>query len=116
MGFSRTDPCLYSHRSERGVCIVGVYVDDIVCANLGCMLHEELVMCVDNTAAIDIAQNMGVTARTKHFTDAIHYFRDLVDRKCMLPVHVFTDRQRADGFTNPLPRHYFLDWVDTLVH
>ena len=87
-----------------------------VCADLGCMLRGELIMCVDNTAAIDIARNMGVTARTKHFTDAIHYFRDLVDRKCMLPVHVSTDRQRADGFTKPLPRHTFLDWVDTLVH
>ena len=87
-----------------------------VCADLGCMLYGELVMCVDNTAAIDIAQNMGVTARTKRFIDAIHYFRDLVDRKCMLPVHVSTDRQRADGFTKPLPRHTFLTWVDTLVH
>ena len=87
-----------------------------LCEDLGCVLRGELILCVDNTAAIDIAHNLGVTARTKHFTDAIHYFRDLVYRMCILPVHVTTDRQRADGFTKPLPKHTFLSWVDTLVH
>ena len=87
-----------------------------LCESLGHVLRGALVLCVDNTAAIDIAHNLGVTARTKHFTDAIHYFRDLVDRMCILPVHVTTDRQRADGFTKPLPKHIFLPWVDTLVH
>ena len=87
-----------------------------LCESLGHVLKGALVLCVDNTAAIDIAHNLGVTARTKHFTDAIHYFRDLVDRMCVLPVHVTTDRQRADGFTKPLPKHLFLPWVDTLVH
>ena len=51
-----------------------------VCDDLGVTLHGDLVMCVDNTAAIDIGNNMGVTQHTKHFTDAVHYFRDLSGR------------------------------------
>ena len=87
-----------------------------VCDDLGITLHGDLIMCVDYTAAIDIANNMGVTQRTKHFTDAVHYFRDLVDRKCILPVHVTTDRQRADGFTKPLSRHTYLTWRSWILH
>ena len=30
------------------------------------------VVCVDNRAAIEIAHNIGVTSRNKHFVDAIH--------------------------------------------
>ena len=59
---------------------------------------------------------MGVTARNKHFKDAIHYFRDLVDRKFVIPVHVSTDLQRADGFTKPLMNTKFLQWIDWLIH
>ena len=87
-----------------------------LCEDMGCTLRGRLVLCVDNTAAIAIAHNLGVTARTKHFTDAIHYFRDLVYRMRVMPVHVTTDRQRADGFTKPLPKHTLLAWIDTLVH
>ena len=38
-----------------------------------------ITLCVDNRAAINIAENMGVTSKSKHFVDAIHYFRHLVD-------------------------------------
>ena len=57
-----------------------------VCQDLGSILVGDLILAVDNEAAIDIAQNMGVTARNKHFTDAIHYFRDQVDRQAVTPV------------------------------
>ena len=87
-----------------------------ICSELGIKLHGELVLAVDNEAAIQIANNMGVTARNKHFKDAIHYFRDLVDRKFVIPVHVSTDLQRADGFTKPLMNTKFLQWIDWLIH
>ena len=66
---------------------------------MGFTLHGNLILIVDNTAAIDVANNMGVTARTKHFRMAVHYFRDLVQQNSITPIHVFTHFQRADGFT-----------------
>ena len=44
-----------------------------------------MVLCVDNTAAIDIAHDVGVSARTKHFDRAIHYLRDLTQARRILP-------------------------------
>ena len=56
-------------------------------------------MAVDNKAAIKIVENQGVTARNKHFTDAIHYVRHLHDYGVVKPVFVRTKYQLADGFT-----------------
>ena len=86
-----------------------------VCQDLGATLVGDLILAVDNEAAIDIAQNMGVTARNKHFTDAIHYFRNQVDVRAVTPVHVATDLQRADGFTKPLVKTKFIEWARWLV-
>ena len=55
-------------------------------------------MCVDNKAAIEIAHNLGVTSRNKHFVDAIHYFRHVVDHLLVIPTRVITKHQHADGF------------------
>jgi len=84
-----------------------------VCNELGVALHGKLALGVDNTAAIEIANNMGVTGRNKHFIDAIHYFRDQVDRECIMPIHVTTDLQRADGFTKPVKD--FIKWMKWLL-
>ena len=37
-----------------------------------------LVLGVDNEAAIKKANNAGVAGRNKHFTDAIHHFREML--------------------------------------
>jgi hypothetical protein len=46
-----------------------------VCGDLGLVLRGRLCLAVDNTAAIAICENPGVTARNKHFSDAVHYVR-----------------------------------------
>ena len=61
-----------------------------VCADMGVILQGRLVLCVDNTAAIDIAHDVGVSARTKHFDRAIHYLRDLTQLRRILPLFVGT--------------------------
>ena len=81
-----------------------------VCRDLGITLHGDLVLAVDNEAAIKIANNAGVTGRNKHFTDAIHYFREMVECKSIYPAHVSTHLQRADGFTKALDNKKFRDW------
>ena len=72
------------------------------------------VLAVDNEAAIKIATNLGVTARNKHFADALHYFRHLVDHLVVKPTFVRTTMQRADGFTKPLGKTLFRPWVASL--
>ena len=49
-----------------------------LCSDMGFPFDGPLAFGVDNTAAIDVAYNMGVSGRTKHFNMAIHYFRDCV--------------------------------------
>ena len=65
---------------------------------------------VDNTAAIAICENPGVTARNKHFSDAVHYVRHEYDHGRIRLVFVTTDKQRADGFTKPLESAAFHKW------
>ena len=70
---------------------------------------------MDNEAAIKIAENMGVTAGNKHFEDAIHYFRHLVDFRVVAPVYVTTTNQHADGFTKPLDGSKFKAWREMIM-
>ena len=78
-----------------------------ICADMGVLLQGRLVLCVDNTAAIDVAHDVGVSARTKHFDRAIHYLRDLTQMRRILPYFVNTHRQRADGYTKALDKSTF---------
>ena len=84
-------------------------------SDLGFPPKGPVVLAVDNQAAIKIAENVGVTARTKHFVDAIHYFRHLVDHRVVVPTFVRTNFQRADGFTKPLGKGVFRDWTRKLL-
>ena len=84
--------------------------------DLGVKISGPTVLAVDNQAAIKIAQNMGVTARNKHFLDAIHYFRHQVDHQVVHPTFVTTINQWADGFTKPLDPKKFKDWRKYLIN
>ena len=86
-----------------------------VCADMGVVLNGRLVLAVDNTACMDIACDVGVSGRTKHFDRAIHYMRDLTQYKRILPAYVRTDLQRADGFTKALDKSKFNAWVPNVL-
>ena len=92
-----------------------VFVRNVL-VDLGFTLVHPTVLCVDNKAAIEIAHNLGVTSRNKHFVDAIHYFRHLVDHRVIVPTHVLTRSQRADGFTKCLGKSPFKAWLRLLLH
>ena len=87
-----------------------------ICADMGFTLNGKLCLIVDNSAAIDVANNMGVTARTKHFKMAVHYFRDLVQHNSIVPIHCFTYYQRADGFTKGLSKAKHIEWTNALYN
>ena len=86
-----------------------------LCDFLGIPVAGPSVLAVDNDAAIKIAQNMGVTARNKHFQEALHYFRHLCDHQYVLPTFVTTKNQRADGFTKALDGNTFKVWQKYVV-
>jgi len=82
---------------------------------MGVVLQGRLVLAVDNTAAIDIAYDVGVSGRTKHFDRAIHYLRDLTQMRRVVPIFVKTDLQRADGYTKALSKAAYLQWLSSVV-
>ena len=87
-----------------------------VCAELELgLLDGPVCLAVDNEAAIKIAENKGVTGRTKHFNDAIHYVRHMVDHLFIRLRYVSTRHQMADGFTKPLDKPLFRTWCSRLL-
>ena len=86
-----------------------------VCVELGVLLNGPVCLAVDNTAAISIAENRGVTGRTKHFMDAIHYIRHMIDYDYVRVRYVSTRHQLADGFTKPLEKTAFRSWCSRLM-
>ena len=86
-----------------------------VCSEIGLHLKGPVCLAVDNTAAIKIAENRGVTARTKHFSDALHYIRHMIDHLVVRVRYVSTHFQLADGFTKPLAKPQFRSWCSYLL-
>ena len=86
-----------------------------VCNELELGLSGRVCLAVDNEAAIKIAHNKGVTGRTKHFMDAIHYVRYMVDHLIVMLRYVSTNYQLADGFTKPLPKGKFRLWCSYIL-
>ena len=87
-----------------------------LCKDLGIQLNGPTILAIDNKAAIQVAKNMGVTGRNKHFEDTLHYFRHLVDHLLVEPTFVTTKHQRADGFTKPLVPSLYNPWKRNVVH
>ena len=95
--------------------VVGLVGLVVILVELGVKLRGPVALAVDNQAAIKIGQNRGVTARTKHFTDAIHYIRHMVDHRVIRVRYVRTEHQLADGFTKPLAKSQSRAWCSRLL-
>ena len=83
--------------------------------DLGFTLQGRLALGVDNTAAIDVARNMGVTARNKHFEREIHYIREQYELRRITLIHIPTTKQVADIFTKCLDPTTFKRFRDCLL-
>ena len=79
-------------------------------------LRNQLVLGVDNTAAIDVANNLGVTGRNKHYELEIHYIREQVSLQRTRLMWIPTKYQTADLFTKTLDKTTFLRHRDTCLH
>ena len=87
-----------------------------LCLDLGVILEGRLVLGVDNTAVIDIAHDVGVSSRTKHFDRAIHYLRDMTQLRRIVPTFVSTTQQKADGYTKALDKSSYFKWLSLTFH
>ena len=85
-----------------------VFVREL-CRDMGFMITGPITMGVDNTAAIDIAKDVGVTKRNKHFERALHYIRKEINMLRDMAYFVPTVKQVADIFTKILDRKTFID-------
>ena len=74
---------------------------------MGYPITGPIMLAVDNTAAIDTANDVGVTKRNKHFERAIHYVREEVAHLRVRLMFVPTVSQMADIFTKGLDRKVF---------
>ena len=79
------------------------------------LLHElqagikgPFILAVDNTAAIKISEQRGVTKLTKHFDFAAYRIRDEVERQRVRCVFVDTYDQTADVLTKALTDYEFM--------
>jgi len=86
-----------------------------VLEDIGYPIYGRLVLGVDNTAAIDVANNPGVSARNKHFDRETHYIRTQVDEQKIDLVHLRTEYQTGDLFTKPLDKTTFIRHQSSLL-
>ncbi|GKD42512.1 hypothetical protein Tco_1267157 [Tanacetum coccineum] len=70
-------------------------------------IEEPITMYCDNTGAIAIANDHGVTKGARHFCAKVHYLRETIDLGDVRIEQIDTDDNLADPFTKALafPKH-----------
>nr|GEX48978.1 retrotransposon protein, putative, Ty1-copia subclass [Tanacetum cinerariifolium] len=70
-------------------------------------IEEPISMYCDNTGAIDIANESGITKGARHFRAKVHYIREVIEFGDIKLEKVHTDDNLVDPFTNALafPKH-----------
>nr|GEX08960.1 retrotransposon protein, putative, Ty1-copia subclass [Tanacetum cinerariifolium] len=65
-------------------------------------IEETISMYCDNTGAIDIANESGITKGVRHFRAKVHYIREVIEYGDIKLEKVHTDDNLADPFTKAL--------------
>ncbi|GKA29165.1 putative retrotransposon protein [Tanacetum coccineum] len=65
-------------------------------------IEEPINMYCDNTGAITIANESGITKGTRHFRAKVHYLREVIEYGDVKLEKVYTDDNLADLFTKAL--------------
>nr|GFA43091.1 hypothetical protein [Tanacetum cinerariifolium] len=70
-------------------------------------IEEPIIMYCDNTGAIVIANESGITKGARHFRTKVHYLREVIKYGDIKLEKVHTDDKLADLFTKALifPKH-----------
>jgi hypothetical protein len=72
--------------------------------DLGVLIHDAMVVHVDNQGAIALAKNSVFHDRSKHIDIQYHYTRGLVKERRIHLEYIPTTEMLADLLTKPLPR------------
>jgi len=75
-------------------------------SDYGLILYHILICC-DNTSAINLSENPIMHSRTKHIEIRHHFLRDHVQKGDCVLEFVDTKNQLDDIFTKPLPKESF---------
>nr|GEW23335.1 RNA-directed DNA polymerase, eukaryota [Tanacetum cinerariifolium] len=71
-------------------------------------IKEPISICCDNTGAITIANESGITKAASHFHAKVHYLREVIEYGDVKLERVHTNDNLADPFTKALafPKHF----------
>ncbi|GJY96395.1 hypothetical protein Tco_0513305 [Tanacetum coccineum] len=65
--------------------------------------EEPMKMYCDNTKAITISNEPGITKGAKHYRTKVHYLREVIELGDIILDKVYIDDNVADPFTKALP-------------
>ena len=85
---------------------------------LGLSIQAPFVSFIDNSAAIDVAKDYGVSGRTKHFELSIHVIRKMCEENFLHLEWIPTDGQLwlvKHSVTVPFPNFLLFLWVIAIL-
>ncbi|CAL3971482.1 unnamed protein product [Diplocarpon coronariae] len=91
-----------------------VYIKQIL-LELGFYIQNKLPLYTDNNRALLLAKNPQFHERTKHIAVKYHYIRDLISKGVIDLIYINTLSQKADGFTKPLAKPQFVEFLKQLA-
>ncbi|CAL3971483.1 unnamed protein product [Diplocarpon coronariae] len=91
-----------------------VYIKQIL-LELGFYIQNKLPLYTDNNRALLLAKNPQFHERTKHIAVKYHYIRDLISKGEIDLIYIYTLSQKADGFTKPLVKPQFVEFLKQLA-
>jgi hypothetical protein len=78
-----------------------------MCIPLACPIPHTMQVWCDNQATIIMADNMGVSERTKHIDVSRMFVREAILKGLVNMAYISTDANHADMFTKALPAEAF---------
>ena len=85
-----------------------------VVESMGMNIQLPMTLYVDNTGAINLAENWSTTGRTKHIDVRFHYLREMSEQGMIEIKFVKSERNVSDIFTKNLSERLFCHHTETL--
>ena len=82
--------------------------------SMGLEVELPMTLYIDNTGAIDLAENWSTTGKTKHIDVRFHYLREMNEQGMIQIKFVKSEWNVSDIFTKNLSENLFLQHTETL--
>ncbi|RVW81820.1 Retrovirus-related Pol polyprotein from transposon TNT 1-94 [Vitis vinifera] len=106
------DQCIYLKVSESKVCVLVLYVDDILLAtNDKVYFMRPLSIYCDNSVAVFMAKNNKSGSRSKHIDIKYLAIKEHVKGKKVITEHISTELMIVDPLTKGMPPLKFKDHI-----